>query len=47
MLIKINIFKRKVNENFRFTEKIETEIFFANESLGENKREDGENLMEW
>lgn len=47
MLIKVNIFKRKVNEKFGFTEKIDTEIFFANESLGENKRKDGENLMEW
>lgn len=45
-LIQINIFRRKVNEKLGFTEKIDMEIFFANESLGENKLEDDrENIM--
>lgn len=35
---------RKVNEKWGFTKKVDMEIFFVNESLGENKLEDvGEN----
>lgn len=38
--------RRKVNDELGFPEKIYMEIFFVNESLGENKLEDdGGNLM--
>lgn len=47
MLIKMNMFRRQVNEKLGFTKKVDVEIFLVNESLGENNLDsEGENLME-
>lgn len=37
ILIKMNISRLKINEKLEFTEKVDKEIFFINEILGENK----------
>lgn len=37
VLIKMNIFRLKINEKLEFPEKVDKEIFFVNETLDENK----------